>query len=217
MESVRKTGDLLGLSYIYGGLSNLDGQDPLDYETMMANPSLFEIVATNADTGEAVYFSKNDFKVNDYRVLAASSAIPVLAKPIFIDGKPCFDGGLADSIPVQRAIDLGYERIVVILSKPLNYVRSAQKGMAIVRYKLKEYPKIIEAIKNRHINYNNEFKKILDLENQGKIFIFAADESILNLSPKVDPKEVKALYDQGLADFYKRKKDLEEFLNRSKQ
>ncbi|NLJ93997.1 MAG: hypothetical protein GX326_00665 [Clostridiaceae bacterium] len=89
--------------------------------------------------------------------------------------------------------------------------------MAIVRYKLKEYPKIIEAIKNRHINYNNEFKKILDLENQGKIFIFAADESILNLSPKVDPKEVKALYDQGLADFYKRKKDLEEFLNRSKQ
>lgn len=94
-------GSFLDLDYIYGTLSVLGGEDPLDRAAILANPMELLIVATEAWSGKPRYFSKEALHPNDYRVLKASSAIPFVCRPQWIDGRPYYDGALGDTIPID--------------------------------------------------------------------------------------------------------------------
>ena len=107
--SLLATGNLFGLQYIYGELTNSGGKDPLDFAAIMKSPAEYEVVATNALTGEARYFGKEEMKQDDYRPIMASSAIPAACRPVVIDGVPYYDGGIADAIPVRHALEKGAE------------------------------------------------------------------------------------------------------------
>ena len=111
-------GSYFNLDYIYGTLGNSDGENPLDYEAYQNNKADFFVVAEDAATGNAVYFTRNDIKFDDCRVLMASSSIPGINKPYNIGGKLYFDGALADPVPIQKAFIEGCDRVVLILSKP---------------------------------------------------------------------------------------------------
>lgn len=80
------------MDYVYGTLSNHDGENPLDYAALRDNPKEFVVVAANAKTGEAKYFDKRDIRQDDYNVFKASSSIPFVCKPYFIHGVPYYDG-----------------------------------------------------------------------------------------------------------------------------
>lgn len=100
-----KTGDLFGLQYIYGSLTNSMGKYPLDFPALKNNPAEYEVVATNALTGKAEYFGKETMAQDDHRLIMASSAIPAACRPMELNKNPYFDGGLSDSIPVSRALE----------------------------------------------------------------------------------------------------------------
>lgn len=104
----------LDLSYVYGTLSNRGGENPLDYPAMMADPAELVIVAADARTGKARYFMKDELRQDDYTPLMASCCIPVIDQPTFIDGVPYYDGGLADPVPVDKALAMGCDRVAVI-------------------------------------------------------------------------------------------------------
>ena len=82
-----KTGNLFGLGYIYGTLTNSDGADPLDFPALMANPTEYELVATNARLGAPRYFDKSELKQDDYRIIMGSCALPGACRPVMIDVK----------------------------------------------------------------------------------------------------------------------------------
>ena len=121
LRSFLKTGDLFGLQYIYGTLTNSMGKDPLDFPALKNNPAEYEVVVTNALTGKAEYFGKEAMAQDDYRLIMASSAIPAACRPVELNDIPYFDGGLSDAIPVSRALEKGCDRLVVILSKMRDY------------------------------------------------------------------------------------------------
>ena len=121
-----RTGQFFGLQFIYGTLTNTGGADPIDYPAIMANPSEYELVATDAGTGEATYFNKYDLKQDDYTAIMASCALPALCRPVSYNGHLYYDGGVADSIPVERAFAQGCDRVVVILSNPRSYVKQKE-------------------------------------------------------------------------------------------
>ena len=81
-ENMLRTGSFLNLQYIYGPLSNADGENPLDFAKMNANPMEWYMIATNAVTGKAKYFTRGDMKQDDYRVLMASCCIPVSGQAV---------------------------------------------------------------------------------------------------------------------------------------
>ena len=126
LRSLLKTGDLFGLKYIYGELTRKEGEDPLDFPALMNNPAEYEIVVTNALTGLPEYYGREMMAQDDYRLIMASSAIPVACHPVELNGVPYFDGGLTDAIPVRRALEQGCDKLVVILSKNRDYVRKPQ-------------------------------------------------------------------------------------------
>ena len=95
MENYITKRNFCDLDYVYGTLSNSDGENPLDYAAFSDNPATFTVVAANGEDGSSRYFDKSDMRQDDYTILKASSAVPVACQPVVIDDVPYFDGGIA--------------------------------------------------------------------------------------------------------------------------
>ena len=132
-ESFFKNHNFANLDYIYGTLSNHDGENPLDFAAFEANETGFTVVACNAEDGSTKYFDKSRVRFDDFDIIKASSAVPVACEPYVVDGVPYFDGGIADPVPVQKALEDGYDRVILILSRLRNEVRKQQKDLAPAR------------------------------------------------------------------------------------
>nr|WP_235607341.1 patatin family protein [Bifidobacterium italicum] len=176
MDAYMRTGNYCDLDYVYGTLSNHDGEYPLDYEAFAANPTGLDVVAADGLTGEPRYFTKHDMHYDDYTILKASSAVPVACKPVVIDGVPYFDGGIADPIPVQRAVDAGYDRIVVVLTRLKDVLREQHKDVAPARLLSRSYPAAGDALLNRYRTYNDEVALAKRYEEEGRVLILAPED-----------------------------------------
>ncbi len=212
LKSLLKTGNLFGLSYIYGTLTNSGGRDPLDFPALMKNPAEYQVVVTNASTGKPEYYGREMMSQDDYRLIMASSAIPAACRPVEINGTLYYDGGISDAIPVQHALTEGCVRLVVILSKNRDYVRTPQ-GMRFLYSRLcRRYPRIVEAIDHRHLTYNEIIRQVFELEKEGTAFVFAPSEAIHTGTYSMDEKAELALYELGIKDFQARREELTRFL-----
>lgn len=212
LRSLMKTGDLFGLQYIYGELTRAQGEDPLDFDALMENPAEYEVVVTNALTGGPEYYGREMMSQDDYRLIMASSAIPVACHPVELNGVPYFDGGLADAIPVRRALERGCEKLVVILSKNRDYVRKPQGMRGLYRRVCRRYPNIVAAIDRRHIVYNENMRDVFSLERAGVAFVFAASEPIHVGTYSMKEDAERELYALRLRDFTAQRERLLEFL-----
>lgn len=188
------------LDYIYGTLSNHDGEYPLDFEALKNNPSELTVVATNGNDGSATYFTKNDLHQDDYGALKASSSVPVANQPYEIDGVPYFDGGIIDPIPVQKAIDDGADRIVLILTRQRDFYRSLKPDAIPARLLSRSYPQIAERLEKRYEVYNSELDLAHSYEQEGKVLIVAPDDLCGLNTLKHNLKGSERMYRKGYAD-----------------
>ena len=212
LRSFLKTGNLFGLQYIYGTLTNSTGKDPLDFPTLKNNPAEYEVVVTNALTGKAEYFGKETMAQDDYRLIMASSAIPAACRPVELNEIPYFDGGLSDAIPVSRALEKGCDRLVVILSKMRDYVRKPQGMRFLYTMRCRQYPQIISLIDHRHIAYNQNLQEVFALEREGKAFVFAPSRPIHVGTYSMNEQAERDLYALGMEDFNQQKDALAAFM-----
>ena len=174
-ENFLKAHNFVDLDYVYSTLSNHDGENPVDYEAFAANPTEFTVVACNADDGSTKYFDKSDVGYDNYDIMKASSAVPVACEPYVIDGVPYYDGGIADPIPVQKAIDDGYDRIVVILTRPKDTVREQKKDIGPATILKRTHPEAAEKLMNRYQTYNDEVALAKEYEKDGRVLILAPE------------------------------------------
>lgn len=191
-----KNHSMLNLDYIFRTVSDEDGEDPLNYEAFARSGQICKIVTTDAQTGNPVFFDKQDVRKNDYGVLSASCNLPVVNRAYIFRGREYYDGGLSDPIPVRYAFDDGCDKVVAILTLPKDYFRSSQDDKRAARL-LRAYPKIRERIINRASLYNRELEELLRLEKQGKVLIIAphakADMDTLGKNKAV----IESLYREG--------------------
>ena len=195
-----KTGSYLDLKYIYGDLSNKGGENPLDYDSLKKNPSKFIAVATNAKTGKVKYFTKNDMQQDNYEILMASSCIPAIDKPIYINGVPYYDGALSDPVPIKKAFNLGCDKVVLILTKPVDMIRTPQKDEFISKTIIGKYPKAAEGLALRAKRYNESVEKAKEYEKEGKVLIIAPDDISGMKTLNIDIEAINKLYNKGIKD-----------------
>ena len=196
-----KSGSYINLDYIYGELSNTDGENPLDYSTMKAAKKPFIIVAMNALTGGVKYFTmKDDMQQDEYDPLKASSCVPVVNKPYVIDKIPYYDGGMVDPIPLKKAFEDGCDKLVVILTRPKNYYRNSKKDRMFSRLIEHEYPQAAKTMRHRAEIYNTQLDLAKHYEAEGKVLIISPDD-IGNLGTLTkDQKTLESLYEKGYKD-----------------
>lgn len=181
LDSFIRNHNYANLDYVYSTLSNHDGEYPVDYAAFEANPTGFTIVACDARDGAAKYFDKSDIAFDNFDVVKASSAVPVACEPYVIDGVPYFDGGIADPVPVQKALDDGYDRVVLVLTRPKDVLRKQNHDVAPARILRHSYPEAAERLMERYKTYNDEVALAKRYEREGKVLILAP-ESLYGLN-----------------------------------
>lgn len=98
--------------------------------------------------------------------------MPIVSKPVCVDGYELLDGGVADSIPVQKMQELGFDKTVVILTQPREYVKKKNQLMPLAKVSLRRYPAMIDAMEHRHEHYNEELEYIREKKNVGNCLSF---------------------------------------------
>ena len=196
-RNLRKKGCMLDVQYIYGTLSNSDGENPLDYSAFRQNPMDFLAVATEAETGKTVYLGKRTMRQNYYNALMASSAIPYVCAPQEVDGTLYYDGALSDPVPLERAFGLGCEKVVVLLSRPLwEYYPSTEDEKLAKRIET-NYPLAAQALRSRADKYNNGVDFALMEALEDRVLILDPHETYGVDTLCKDVKALKKLYEAG--------------------
>ena len=192
---LRTGGSLIDLDYIYGTLSRSGGKSPLDFDAFMDSRTDMKVVATDADTGEAVYFGKDDMHRDDYGIVCASSCMPGACKPYKFGGRCYFDGYVSDPIPVEKALTDGCDKLIILLTLPKNHFRSG-RGDAEAAAKLKKYPAIAKKLAHAADIYNEQLRYCLELEAEGRALILYPRHNHLHSLEK-DREKILALYREG--------------------
>lgn len=169
---------------------------PYDYEAYRANPMRVESVATDCLTGEAVYLEEKEDSARIIDIVRASSSLPFVCPIAYVDGHPMLDGGIADSIPLQRALDLGYENIIVVLTRHKGY-RKEEKKTKMPPFIYTRYPKLREAICTRAVRYNKQVELVEQLEREGRIMVIRPDHPVEVARIETDLDKMNKLYQHG--------------------
>ena len=171
---------------------------PYDYEAYSANQSIFEMVTTDCTTGQACYFGEKLSPERIIDIVKASSSLPFVAPISYVDGRPMLDGGISDSVPVRRAMDLGYDNLCVVLTRNSGYrKRSATSWIPPFAYR--KYPALREAIATRNGRYNDDMELVERLEAEGSIVVIRPERPIVVGRMERDTKKLIELYDEGYA------------------
>ncbi|WP_314285285.1 DUF6363 domain-containing protein [Haemophilus sputorum] len=172
--------------------------DPFDQATFAASQIDFWVTLTNIETGEPEYVKITD-AFAQMEALRATSAMPMVSRVVEIEGKKYLDGGISDSIPLDKAMALGYDKIIVILTRPLDY-RKKPSNNWLFKLFYRNYPKLIERWANRYAEYNQAVEKVIEMEKAGKIFVIRPSESLDISRLEKDLAKVQAMYDLGVKD-----------------
>ena len=190
----------IDMDYVYGTLSNHDGENPLDYQAIADNPMGFCIIATDAETGQPRYFFKDALTQDHYDVFKASSSIPFVCKPYPIDGRLYFDGALGDPVPVQKAFDLGCDKVVLILTKPADKPREVGSDAKLASLIQKKYPQAAEQFRLRAEHYNDGVALAKSYAKQGKLLILSPENTFGVDTLHKDKASLNQLYESGMRD-----------------
>ena len=169
---------------------------PYDYEAYRTNPMRVESVATDCLTGEAVYLEEKESPERIIDIVRASSALPFACPIAQVDGHPMLDGGIADSIPLQRAFDQGYEHAIVVLTRHRGY-RKEEKPPHLPPFIYSRYPKLREALRTRGKRYNAQIAWVEQLEREGRITVIRPDHPVDVARIETDMNKMNALYQHG--------------------
>ncbi len=211
IRSLLRTGDIFGSEFCYHEIP--ERLDPFDGEEFYRNPVRFYAVATEAETGKSVYHEcKGPLEV-DVEWMRASSSMPVVSRPVSIDGKLYFDGGVSDSIPVEYFMKLGYGRNVVILTRPRGYRKEEKPLPAFMKFALRKYPELIKAMAGRSHEYNRVLDLLDKLEKEGKVLVIAPTRDLGVKRIEKDEGKVRAIYGLGRQDTLSRLEEIRDFLS----
>lgn len=190
----------IDMDYVYGTLCRSDGEYPLDYPSLRDNSMEFYVVATDARMGQAKYFGKEYIRQDDYDIFKASSSIPFICKPYEIQGVPYYDGALGDPVPIEKAFELGCDRVVVILTKPEQELRTPGRDEKVAARIRKKYPAAAEKLCQRAQQYNESVALSQEYAKQGKALIISPNDTCGVDTLKKDKSSLHRLYEKGYCD-----------------
>lgn len=206
-----KTGDLFDAKFCYDTLPY--ELDPFDCETFESNPMDFYVGTTDVETGKCVYHKCTDGRREDIRWIQASASMPVVSKPVEIDGHAYLDGGISDSVPFAFMESIGFDRNVIVLTQPKGYRKHPGKHKTAMRVMLRKYPAVARAIEARPVMYNRQMVDIDQREKAGTALVIRPEESLGIGHTENDPAELQRVYDLGREVALKRLDEVKAYLN----
>lgn len=190
-----RSGNFFNTEFCYHELP--DRLDPFDVESFNRSPMEFIVVCTDIHTGEPVYFSCREFQAEMLKWIQASAAMPVLAQVVEVAGKKLLDGGIADSIPLAHMLKRGYNKNIVILTRPPNYRKAPIPGGKLLKLALGKYPALAQALQQRHLLYNRQQEEVQAAVAKGQAIVIQPPAALPIGHFTTDPEAIKRTYQIG--------------------
>ena len=214
LRSLIKTGDLFGADFCYRELP--ETLDLFDNEAYEANPMPFYVVCTDVDTGKPIYHECVTARGDDLLWMRASASLPLASRTVEIGEQRLLDGGIADPIPLEFSESCGFDRNIVILTRPFGYVKKKNGAMPLIAHRYKKHPEFVRAMAERHLVYNRELAEIRKAEKEGRALVFRPENDLPIGRTSHDPEALKRVYDIGRAQGLKRLKEVRDFIEEAK-
>lgn len=169
---------------------------PYDYNRLANSPERFEMVTTSCLSGKACYYDEKNNPKRIIEIVKASSSMPFVAPIAYVDGEPMMDGGVADSIPLERAHRLGYRNSLVVLTRNKGY-RKPSKATTVPFFMYRKYPNLRKAIIGRNAMYNRQVELVEEYEKRGDITVIRPVNPIQVGRMERNPQKLLDLYNEG--------------------
>lgn len=211
IRSLIRTGDLFGEEFCYHELP--DVLDPFDSVTFQNNPMEFFVAATDVRTGKPVYHLCSDGRSSDIEWLKASASMPLAARIVETDGMELLDGGITDPVPYRYMENRGYDRNVMILTQPKGYHKRRFRLLAAIHTVYKRYPKLADAMEQRHIVYNRQLAEVREREQKRSAIVIRPPESLGIGHVSHNPAELEMVYRIGREEANRRLSEIRTYLH----
>lgn len=185
--------------------------DVFDNEAFKQSGIPFYAVVTNVETGLAEYHQIHDVFAQ-METLRATSAMPYFSKMVEINGKPYLDGALADSIPLNFCRQLGFDKIIVVLTRHLDY-RKPPATAWLNKLVYGKYPRLVETMNTRHLHYNQMVEEVEQAAKNGEIFAIRPSQDLAIKRLESDPNKIQAMYDLGVSNAKEQLEKLKAYLS----
>ena len=209
IRSLIRTGDLYGADFCYRELP--DVLDPFDRKAFANDPMAFYVGATDVASGKCAYHRCVDGGERDMRWFRASASMPVVSRPVEIDGRRYLDGGISDAVPYAYMQQQGYDRQVIVLTQPAGY-RKKPGIPGIMRLFLRRMPKIREAMEQRHEMYDRQMDELDRMGAEKTALIIRPPEDLKIGHTEKDPAELERVYQIGRREAARRLADIRRWL-----
>ena len=209
LKTLIKTGNIINKEFAFDKLPfELDIFDENEFKK---SKTKFYATITNVKTGEPEYVQITNTK-KQMDVFRATGAMPFVSQMVEINNEFYLDGALGDSIPINEAIKMGYDKIIVVLTRPINYKKNKPIEI-LAKIKYKEYPNLIEAINTRYQKYNDTIEKIIDLENKKEIIVVRPTKDLKIKRIERNTDKLQEMYDLGVSDCKELLPNIKSFLS----
>lgn len=209
-KSLIKTGNMVDTEFAYHELP--DKLDPFDHENFEKSETKFYATCTNVETGKPEYIFCPNLRKDYIDYLRASASMPLVSQIVEMNGKKYLDGGIADSIPLKAAFDLGFEKNIVVLTRPLGYRKHKFSLLWLAKIVYRKFPNFIKALKVRHEDYNQTLDYIKELEDNKKILVIRPSKLIKISRMETNPEIIKQMYELGRSDGLNMLSKVKEFI-----
>lgn len=209
-KSFLKTGNVVDTEFAYYELP--EKLDVFDYETFEKSKTKFYAVCTNIVSAQAEYVHCPNLRRGYIDYIRASASMPLVSKIVRLHDKLYLDGGISDSIPIKAAFDLGFDKNIVIATRPAAYRKKKFGFMWLIRLVYRKYPAFIKAVENRHIMYNSTLEHIESLEKQGRILVIRPSRLIKISKMEKNPETILKMYHLGRQDALNALEKIRDFL-----
>lgn len=194
LRSLITTGDLVGAEFAYHYMPLQ--LDVFDIATFESDPMEFYLVCTDCLTGEPVYYRMDKVDYDSLEWLRASASMPLVTRPVKVGGRVLLDGGISDSIPLKHFQSMGFDRNVVVLTRPRSYRKEPTK-LWPYRLLMRRYPAITQAMARRHEMYNSQLDYVEREEQAGRIFVIAPEQDLPIGRVEMNVEKMNAVYNIG--------------------
>ena len=213
LRSLLWTGNLVAAEFSYHTLPK--ELDVFDFETYNSDPAEFHVVCTDVLTGKPVYHRLDFMDDKGLEWIRASASMPLVSKPVEIDGRLLLDGGISDSIPLRYFQEQGFEQNLVILTQPKGFYKKKTKLMPLFHLFSSRYPAIVEAMSRRHLMYNEELAYLEEQERLGKILLVYPQDTLPIGRTEQNEEKMRRIYAMGRAKAEEMLPEIQAFVERS--
>ena len=209
-RSFLTTGNLVNAKFAYHTMPT--ELDVFDIQAFEADPTAFYLVCTDIEKGQPVYRQIDHVEDETFEWFRATGSMPIVSTPVEIDGMKLLDGGLVDCIPLQHFQEIGYERNIVILTRPKGYQKTPNKMIWLFKMCCAKYPKVAECMARRHEMYNAQLQYIEEQATLGNTLVIYPDHPLEIGRIELNEPKLRAIYQHGREKGLALLDDIQKFL-----